>query len=101
MTCSIAVLMCSIMLEHIKCNAHCLKEQYVSQKFDLTLHGDVSKNDKFTSDSGDVMVKSTIKECRMRFGRALKFDSSGENNITRGIPPRQISGIEFDKNGQP
>ena len=78
-----------------KCSAYCLKEKYVSQKFDPTLHGDVSENDKFTSDSGDVMVKSTIKECRMRFGRALKFDSSGENNITRGIPPRRISGIEI------
>ena len=47
------------------------------------------------------MVKIVVRECRMRFGEALKYDHSGEKNLTRGIPPQSNPAIAFDKNGQP
>ena len=53
------------------------------------------------SKNGKEMVKNLIRECRMRFGEELKYDPSGEKNITRGIPPQRNPAIAFDKNGQP
>ena len=37
----------------------------------------------------------------MNFGKLRIFDSSGENNLTRGIPIRIFSKIICDSNGQP
>ena len=37
----------------------------------------------------------------MKDGVAIDFDSSGENNITRGMPPKYFTSIEFYKNGLP
>ena len=39
----------------------------------------------------------------MGFGIALEYETTapGENNLTRGMPPRKRGGMEFDKNGQP
>ena len=37
----------------------------------------------------------------MGFGRSLSFDSSGKNNLTRGIAPMDRCTNIFDKNQQP
>ena len=37
----------------------------------------------------------------MNFGKLRIFDSSGENNLTRGIPIRLVSKIICNSNGQP
>ena len=46
-------------------------------------------------------AKLKISKCRMDYGKARIFDSSGENNLTRGIPIRLFSKIICDSNDQP
>ena len=84
-----------------KCSGYCLKSKTFRQKFDPNKHLDIKKEDKYTNKNGDEMVKTVIQECRMRFGQALKYDPSGEKNITRGIPKQMNPAIVFDNNGQP
>mmetsp|Transcript_10813 Transcript_10813/g.12533 ORF Transcript_10813/g.12533 Transcript_10813/m.12533 type:complete len:200 (-) Transcript_10813:271-870(-) len=47
------------------------------------------------------MVKDVRHDCKMRYGYSLTFDPSGENNKTRGIPPKSPPSIDFDGNGMP
>ena len=84
-----------------KCSNYCLKDIIYCRKFNPNNDSNIPEEDIFTNQSGDIQVKVKCKECRMHFGRALKFDSSGENNITRGIKFNQSPTIEFDKNYQP
>ena len=84
-----------------KCSDYCWKKKSFSQKFDEQLHLASTPEDRFYAQDGTAMVRVHQHTCRMGFGDKLTFDSSGENNLTRGIPPRQDSCIEFDKNGQP
>ena len=46
------------------------------------------------------MVSSSKNECMMKFGIALKFDSSSEKNLTAGIKKQTIGSVEFDGNQQ-
>ena len=63
---------------------------------------DVPEGDKFSNQNDIQMVNLTMKECRQRFGRALKYDPSGENNYTWGMKPITSPMIQFDdENGQP
>ena len=70
-------------------------------RYDPLIHGNVPDHMKYVAPSGIHMINVIIRECRMGFGRALIFDSSGENNITRGIKPVCKCEIHFDKNQQP
>ena len=59
----------------------------------------MSPDDRFFRNGTDYV---TVKkyECRMHYGEKLKYDSSVENNLTRG-QVRQVKGnIVPDKNGQ-
>ena len=81
-----------------KCSNYCWKEISCVRTYDETLHSDVTPDNRFSRDGIDYV---TIKryECRMDFGRKLKFDSSPENNLTQG-QERQVKGkIVADKNG--
>ena len=54
----------------------------------------------FTDKNGVVRVNVKCNHCRMKFGIFLRFDKSGENNITRGKERVVYPHIEFDDNGQ-
>ena len=45
-------------------------------------------------------AKLKIPKCRMDYGKARIFDSSGENKLTRGVPILLFSKIICDSNGQ-
>ena len=66
-------------------------------------HGDdIDMSDTFFDNQGKRRIVSIyVKECRMKFGRALKFDNSGEDNYTHGIQPSANPQLQFDGNGQP
>ena len=40
-----------------------------------------------------------ISECQMGYGVSLKYDPSGENNLTRESVPQKNFSLNFDKNG--
>ena len=84
-----------------KCSGYCWKDKKFAQTFDPQLHHDVDESKRYTNSDGVEMVKIMCQECRMGFGDQLKFDPSGENNLTRGKPPARTPDIEIDKNGQP
>ena len=84
-----------------KCSNYCLVEKIVLMRYDPIVNHNVDDKDRYVLANGVEMYKHRIKECRMKFGRALNFDHSGENNITRGIPPIDIPHLMFDKNQQP
>ena len=50
---------------------------------------------------GKQMMNDINQECRMRFGRALKYDPSGETNFTEGIEPHNTGCVVIDGNQQP
>lgn len=84
-----------------KCSGYCLREKSFTVKYDAAIHADAKPEDRFFASDGVERVTIRISECRHRFGRALKYDSSGENNLTRGIAPQMNPSLNFDKNGQP
>ena len=84
-----------------KCSTYCWKKTSLSQQFDEQLHSAVNAEDRFQAQNGTSMVRVHQHSCRMGYGDKLTFDSSGENNLTRGIPPRKNPCLSFDKNGQP
>ncbi|KAL7537702.1 hypothetical protein ACHAXR_008006, partial [Thalassiosira sp. AJA248-18] len=84
-----------------KCSDYCLKEKMRQQLFNADLHADINPRDTYEASSGEMMFKSKFYDCRMGFGEKLPYDHSGENNFTRGIPPRIKPNIKFDDNGQP
>ena len=53
------------------------------------------------SENNKLYSKLKVFNCRMNFGKLQIFDSSGENNLTSGIPIRFFSKIICDSNGQP
>ena len=46
------------------------------------------KNADIIIENNNTYVKLKISHCRMNFGKLRIFDSSGENNLTKGIPIR-------------
>ncbi len=84
-----------------RCSGYCLQEKPFYVNYDPTIHTDTAPEDRIVTLDGTEKVRIKVHECRHRFGKALKFDSSGENNLTRGIPPQMHPCITFDKNGQP
>ena len=45
------------------------------------------------------MVHIIMKDCRMKLGKPLIYDHSGENNLTRGIEMKLVLKVDFDNNG--
>ena len=82
-----------------KCSAYCWKPKKFSQKYDEKIHKKISADDRYVNKDGEECVLVEVNECRMGFGTGLKFDKSGENNLTRGIAPERILRLNFDKNG--
>ena len=82
-----------------KCSAYCWKEHMTTVPFDGTCHNDDCE--KIQCSDGIVRVKETFLDCRMGFGKALTYDTSGENNRTRGKKFEPHSSIDFDGNGFP
>ena len=77
---------------------YCLRDFKHPQKFDPNKHQATDPN-RFVS-NGVEMINICEKKCRMKFGTALKYDPSSENNLTEGMP-HQISGcVKFDGNQQ-
>ena len=84
-----------------KCSSYCWKKKSFSQRYDEQLHFASKPEDRFHAQNGTPMVRVHQHTCRMGYGNKLTFDSSGENNLTRGIPPRKEPCLNFDTNGQP
>jgi hypothetical protein len=82
-----------------KCSKYCWRARNVTQKFKLSKPHNVPKKDVFTR-NGERWVTTLLWECRLGYGDKLEFDTSGENNLTRGIEPVHSPYISFDKNGQ-
>ncbi len=55
----------------------------------------------WTREDGTQMISRMFKTCRMYFGDALIYDSSGENNLTGGMILQLQPKIVFDRNGLP
>ena len=68
--------------------------------YNIIKHKHVKDTDIVTENSKRY-AKIETGEWRMDYGLAYLFDSSGENNLTRGIPIRLFSKIICDSNGQP
>ena len=82
-----------------RCQSYCLIEYKHPQLFDPTIYSATDPN-RFVS-NGIEMISICEKKCRMKFGIALKFDPSGENNLTEGMPHQMAGTIKFDGNQQP
>ena len=70
-----------------KCSNYCLRDIAHSVIYNANIHQNIPDDRIFTSQNGVSMIREIVKECRMNFGKALLFDHSGENNLTRGICP--------------
>ena len=79
-------------LVHIHIAHIFLKEVRRSCKFDPIKYDDISEDDKYIESKNVQMVNITEKDYRMRFGKPLIFDNSGEN-LTRGISMQLRSSI--------
>ena len=84
-----------------RCSNYCLREIAHSVIYNANIHQNIPDNRRFNATNGVAMIRQIVKECRMKFGDALLFDHSGENNLTRGIAPLNSCEIKFDKNHQP
>ena len=62
---------------------------------------DAAETERYTNAAGNEMMKTLYKDCRFGYGEPLKFDSSGENNLTRGKDPPMTPRLVFDKGGTP
>ena len=83
-----------------KCSSYCLVITIIKVLYNLINHKH-SKDTDIVTENSKRYEKLKISKCRMDYGKARIFDSSGENNLTRGIPIRLFSKIIFDSNGQP
>ena len=83
-----------------KCSNYCKRVEYISVDYNEDDHKELS--DKvYKDESGKEKVSIELPYCRMHFGYFLKYDNSGENNITRGKERVVKPYVEFDDNGQP
>ena len=82
-----------------KCSSYCLQTKTNVSKYNKALHANVDHQNIFEKSDGEKTVKSMTEECRLGFGEALKFDHSGERNITHGIKPSIQPYVQFDNNG--
>ena len=71
-----------------KCSLYCWRPKKFSQKYDEKKHKKIKAEDRYVNKEGEECVLIVINECRMGYGVALEYDPSGENNLTRGIPPQ-------------
>ena len=83
-----------------KCSSYCSVSSTMKVLFNKEKHKHVKEIDKIF-ENNKVYARLKISNCRMNFGKLRIFDSSGENNLTRGIPIRIYSKIICDSNGQP
>lgn len=83
------------------CSDYCLKYKKVATPFDAKLHKDIPENDIWTNIKSGVKMANvrTCQGCKFKFGIPLKYDPSGENNLTRGIPRQQEPVVLPDDNG--
>ena len=65
-----------------KCSGYCLVEKQYSQKFDAVINSTLSVDNQYISASGENFAILKYWEFIMKYGVALDFDSSGENNRT-------------------
>ena len=68
-----------------KCSSFYLVITIIKVLYNIINHKHVKDAD-IISDNSERYVKLKISKCRMNFGKLRTFDSSGENNLTRGIP---------------
>ena len=83
-----------------KCSGYCSVISIMKVLYNKEKHQHVKDAD-IVIENNKTYVKLKISNCRMNFGKQRIFDSSGENNLTRGIPIRLFSKIICDTNGQP
>ena len=84
-----------------KCSAYCIRKRKLSERYDPDVHKNIDDNKVYTNSDGNAMVVIEKEYCRMKFGDLLKYDKSGERNLTRGKPPQIRPSIDFDNNGSP
>ena len=82
-----------------RCQAYCLRDCKHPHIFDPKKHEATEPNRFFSK--GIEMISIYEKKCRMKFGIALKFDPSGKNNLTEGMPYQMSGRVQFDSNRQP
>ena len=70
-----------------KCSSYCTVISIMKVLYNKEKHQHV-KDANIVIENIKIYVKSKIAHCRMNFGKLKIFDSSGENNLTRGIPIR-------------
>ncbi len=84
-----------------QCSDYCLRTKSVPVSFDEKKHKDIPDDEVYRNKNNELFVYETQQECRMNFGKPLKYDGTGEKNRTRGIPPSMHRKIKFDNNGLP
>ena len=82
------------------CSSYCLVITIIKVLYNIINHKHVKKAD-IVIENNKRYVKLKISNLKINFGKLRIFDSSGENNLTRGIPIRLFSKIICDTNGQP
>ena len=75
-----------------KCSSYCLVITIITVLYNIINHKYVKDADIVTENSKRY-AKLKISKYRMDYGKSRMFDSSGENNLTRGIPIRLFSKI--------
>ena len=73
-----------------KCSSYCSVSSTMKVLFNKEKHKHVKEIDKIF-ENNKVNARLKVSNCRMNFGKLRIFDSSGENNLTRGIPIRMFS----------
>ena len=83
------------------CSDYCLKYKKVATAYDEAKHKDVPENETWINKATNTkMVSVKVCEgCRFKFGMPLKYDPSGESNLTRGIPRQVDPIVSPDDNG--
>ena len=79
---------------------YCKRVEKITVDYNKKDHKDKAHK-VFQDNTGKPKIVIERPYCRMFFGYFLKYDNSGENNLTRGRERTIHAHVEFDENGQP
>ena len=82
-----------------RCSNYCKRVEKVMVDYNAKEHKDKARN-VFQDKTGKPKIVIERPYCRMFFGYFLRYDNSGENNLTRGRERIIHAYVDFDENGQ-
>ena len=87
-------------VETHRCSNYCKEVEKITVDYNEEVHKDKASN-VFQDRNGKPKIVIERFFCQQFFGYLLKYDNSGENNLTRGKERIIHAYVNFDENGQP